>query len=72
MDTVIGGADSYAVTVLMGKRDEMVLELLARRVAGDMVGAGCRKKLLLSVALRQHNLSEIEPLVQAVLQHKAW
>lgn len=73
VDTVGGtGGDSYSITVLIGKRDEMMLELIARRIIGDMVTRGCRKKLLLSAAFKDHALSLVDPVVDAVLSLRTW
>ncbi len=68
----MGGADSYSVNVLMGKRDEMMLDLLARRVIDHMTRNGCRKRLLLSTSFKEHALSLVESVVDAVIANKAW
>jgi Proteasome assembly chaperone 3 len=68
----LGGAESFAVDVLIGRRDEEVLDLCARRVAASMAGAGCTKSLLLAVALRSHSLDVIRPILEAIELHKVW
>lgn len=72
VDRVVGGADSYSVSVLMGKRDEMMLDLVARRIAADMARSGCRKRLLLSTCLKSHDLALVDLVVQPVIANKAW
>lgn len=66
------GASTVNVKVLMGKRDSMMLELVARRILDAMIHDGCNKPLLLSIALRAHDLAAVDPIVAAVVDAKAW
>jgi proteasome assembly chaperone 3 len=63
---------SFSVNTLMGKRDEPVLELCARRVAEQMLDAGCTKSLLMTLALRDHSPSVLAPIIAALEAHKVW
>lgn len=72
VDRVVGGADSYSVSVLIGKRDEMMLDLVARRIIDNMAKNGCRKRLLLSTSFKNHDLSLVDSVVDAVIENRAW
>lgn len=72
METAAGGSSTVSVNVLMGRRDEMVMELVARRILAAMTKDGCTKPLLLSMALRSHDLSAVDELVAAVVDNKVW
>lgn len=68
----MGGTSSYSVTVLMGKRDEMMMELCARRVLAQMDEGGCEKKLLMSMALKNHSMQHVDAIVNTIMENKVW
>lgn len=72
MDTAVGGNQSFSVTVLVGKRDETMMELCARRIMADIVKDGSSKPLLLSLALKSHSLQLVEPIVSKIVENKVW
>jgi proteasome assembly chaperone 3 len=67
-----GGRVSFSVSTLVGKRDEPVLDLCARRVAGMMVDAGRPKPLLIALALRDHSASILRPILEAIEALRVW
>lgn len=72
MEKTVGGAASYSVTVLMGKRDEMMMELCARRVLAQMDEEGCEKRLLMSMALKRHAMQDVDAIVRTIVENKVW
>jgi proteasome assembly chaperone 3 len=71
-DVALGGSESFTITTLVGRRDEPILELIARRVAASMAAAACAKPLLIALALRSHALEVVKPILDAVEASKVW
>ena len=72
MDMAAGGHQTFTVTVLVGKRDETMMDLCARRIMAEMVKDGCNKQLLLSMALKDHSMSLVPALVGEIVDRKVW
>lgn len=68
----MGGAQSYGVTVLMGKREVPELELCARQVLAVMEKDGCTKPLLISLALKDHSIGSITAIIEKIKGLRAW
>lgn len=72
VDVTLAGAESYNVQVLMGKRDVPELELCARSIMSIIKNDGCSKPLLISIALKRHNISTIREVINQVRQMSVW
>lgn len=68
----LGGGVTFAVNTLIGRREEAMLELCARRVASSMAEKGCSKPLLMAIALRQHTSESVKPILDTIEEHKVW
>jgi proteasome assembly chaperone 3 len=71
-DVALGGGLSFSINTLIGRRDEPLLELIARRVASSMADAGLKKSLLITLALRNHSKEVVKPILDAVEANKVW
>lgn len=71
-DVALGGGDSYTIDTLLGRRDDPVLELIARRVATSMADASAEKSLLIALALRNHGKDVVKPVLDAIDANKVW
>lgn len=71
-DVTLAGAESYHVQTLMGKRDVPELELCARQVIQAMKTAGCNKPLLLSLALKSHDLPTMHAIIAKIKDIPVW
>lgn len=56
----------------MGKRDIAELELCARQVIALMAADGCTKPLLMSLALKDHSMETISPIVNKMKDLRVW
>ena len=73
------GVSAFGVSTLMGRRDDEMLEVCARRLIEDISrsdAGGAPKQLLLAVGLRDaaegHRAEDFRALLSFVLQHKLW
>lgn len=71
-ETTFGGAHAFEVSVLLGKRDIMELQLCARQIIAAMDADGCGKPLLLSIALKDHSMDTICQVVEQVKGLRVW
>lgn len=71
-DSAIGGAQSYDVIVLLGKREVPELELCARQVVAMMEKDGCPKPLLMSIALKDHSIGTITAIIEKIKGLRVW
>lgn len=71
-DVALGGGETFAVDTLIGRRDEPMLELCARRVAGSMANGGCTKALLMGIGLRQHTRESLKAMIDTIEENKVW
>lgn len=72
VEVTLAGAESYNVQVLMGKRDVPELELCARSIMSLIKADGCMKPLLISLALKRHNMSTIREIINKVREMSVW
>lgn len=72
VDTTLAGAESFSVQVLIGKRDIPEVELCARSIMSAIAASGCRRPLLLSLALKQHSMSTIRPIIAQIRDMPVW
>eukprot|EP01046_Picozoa_sp_COSAG06_P026534 COSAG06_NODE_2287_length_7155_cov_20.776927_6_plen_187_part_00 len=72
------GVSAFGVSTLMGRRDDEMLEVFARRLIEDISGSagGAGKQLLLAIGLQQgtseRSGADFRGLLQLVLDHKVW
>lgn len=71
-ETTFGGAHAFEVSVLLGKREVMELQLCARQIVAAMDADGCAKPLLLSIALKDHTVDTIRQVVEQVKGLRVW
>jgi hypothetical protein len=67
----LGGGESFAVEVLIGRRDEAILELCARQIAAS-IASTCTKSLILAIALCDHSIGVVKPILDAIEANKVW
>ena len=69
---------AFGVTTLMGRRDDEMLEVFARRLIEDISGSatGAGKQLLLAIGLQQpgseRSSADFRAILQLVLDNKVW
>ena len=69
---------AFGVSTLMGRRDDEMLEVFARRLIEDISGSagGAGKQLLLAIGLQQGTSercgADFRGLLQLVLDNKVW
>ena len=72
------GVSAFGVSTLMGRRDDEMLEVFARRLIEDISGSasGAGKQLLLAIGLQQTESestgADFRGLLQLVLDNKVW
>jgi hypothetical protein len=72
------GVSAFGVSTLMGRRDDEMLEVFARRLIEDISGSagGAGKQLLLAIGLQQgtpeRSGADFRGLLQLVLDNKVW
>ncbi|BBM97260.1 proteasome assembly chaperone 3 [Marchantia polymorpha subsp. ruderalis] len=67
-----GGAATFNVHVLMGKRDEPLLPACARQVIEHISNNGGSKSLVLSLGLKDHSPEALKSIVQLIIDNKIW
>lgn len=60
------------VKTLMGIRDLPELEFCARAIIGAIANDGCNKTLLISLALKDHSMATVRPIIEKVKQLRVW
>lgn len=63
---------TYTTNVLMGKRDEPLLTICARRIVEGAGAAGCTKPMLICLAMRDHSPDMLRAVVAAVEERNVW
>jgi len=63
------GAPTYSATVLLGRRDEPLLPLCARRIVES---GGLEVPLVLCLALREHSAAAVRAIADAVAADNVW
>eukprot|EP01043_Picozoa_sp_COSAG02_P083038 COSAG02_NODE_21139_length_800_cov_1.253923_1_plen_96_part_00 len=72
------GVSAFGVTTLMGRRDDEMLEVFARRLIEDISSSatGAGKQLLLAIGLQQsgpeRSGADFRELLQLVQDNKVW
>uniref|UniRef100_A0A6T5UGU5 Uncharacterized protein n=1 Tax=Polyblepharides amylifera TaxID=1486889 RepID=A0A6T5UGU5_9CHLO len=64
--------ESYTVSSLLGRRDEPLLEICARRMMELLTDSGCRRPLLLTLGLKNHSMGTMKSIIVLVLKHPVW
>jgi hypothetical protein len=64
---------SYSTRVLLGKRDDEVLEVYARTLV-ELIGKKCPKPnpLLLSISIKEHSQEAFREIMRHVMEHAVW
>lgn len=60
------GHATFSASVLLGRRDEPLLELAARQLVEAAAEAGSKKPLTVALGLKRHTLEGVKQLVAAV------
>lgn len=68
----VGGAESFVVKVLLGKRDIPEMELCARTLMSKMAKDGCTRSLLISLALKDHSMQTITGVIKKIQELRVW
>ncbi|KAL6068589.1 Proteasome assembly chaperone 3 [Balamuthia mandrillaris] len=63
---------NYAIDVLLGKRDEPLLALYARRIVELICAKHARRSLLLSLCLKDHSLASLPIILDLLEANKVW
>lgn len=67
-ETVLGGGSTFRVDTLLGRRDDPLPELCARRLVEHLAAQGCALPLLLCVSLDQASLRRQEEILAHVAE----
>ncbi|KAL2636214.1 hypothetical protein R1flu_007693 [Riccia fluitans] len=71
-EEIYGGTPTFSVNVLMGKRDEPLLQACARQVIEDISNSGGSRPLVLSLGLKDHSPETLKRVVQLIVANKIW
>ncbi|KAL3684766.1 hypothetical protein R1sor_002788 [Riccia sorocarpa] len=71
-EEVYGGTSTFSINVLMGKRDEPLLQACARQVIEDISNGGGSRPLVLSLGLKDHSAETLKTAVQLIIANKLW
>ncbi|KAL9234717.1 hypothetical protein vseg_009555 [Gypsophila vaccaria] len=63
---------TFNISVLIGKRDEPMLGVCARKLIENISDAGSSKSLILSLGLKDHSADSIKAIVSAVTENRIW
>jgi len=65
--------NSFSTTTLLGRRDEPLLEICARRLMELMAQAGCRRPLLLTLGLKNNCAATLKSILELIMfRGKVW
>ncbi|KAL2641882.1 hypothetical protein R1flu_009469 [Riccia fluitans] len=71
-EEIYGGTPTFSVNILMGKRDEPLLQACARQVIEDISNSGGSRPLILSLGLKDHSPETLKSVVQLIVANKIW
>ena len=71
-DSTFDGSTTFSTTVLMGRRDEPLLPLCARRIVEGAHAKGYTKTMLICLALKEHSQVCIKDVVRCVDENNPW
>ena len=71
-DATFDGATTFSASVLMGRRDEPLLPLCARRIIDAASVKGFTKPLIVCLGLKQHSPAVLKEIEKAVAENNAW
>jgi len=63
---------TYSTSVLMGKRDEPLLTICARRIMEAAGQAGCMRPMIICLGLRSHTPDALREVCTAVGEDNLW
>eukprot|EP00878_Enallax_costatus_P008537 GHUV01008925.1.p4 GENE.GHUV01008925.1~~GHUV01008925.1.p4 ORF type:complete len:132 (+),score=35.02 GHUV01008925.1:597-992(+) len=69
-DSTFEGKTTFSTSILVGKRDEILLTVAARQLVEQANSNGLTKPLICCLALRKHTPEGIKQLLAAVGTHK--
>lgn len=71
-DAAFDGTTTYSTTVVLGKRDEPLLQLCARQIVELAGAAGYKKPMLIGLGFKQHSMQLVKQVMQVVLSENVW
>mmetsp|Transcript_14549 Transcript_14549/g.31680 ORF Transcript_14549/g.31680 Transcript_14549/m.31680 type:complete len:143 (+) Transcript_14549:43-471(+) len=71
-DAAFDGSTTFTTTILLGKRDEPLLSLCARRIVELASAAGYRKPMIIGMALKEHTPEMVKAVEEAIKADSLW
>lgn len=71
-DAAFDGTTTYSTTVVLGKRDEPLLQLCARQIVELAGAAGYKKPMLIGLGFKQHSMQLVKQVMQVVSSENVW
>ena len=63
---------TFSTSILMGKRDEPLLTICARRIVEAASHAGCMTPMIICLGLREHSPEVLREVCKAVGEDNVW
>ncbi|CAH9088119.1 unnamed protein product [Cuscuta epithymum] len=63
---------NFSVSVVLGKRDEVLLLACARQIIEHISSSGSSRSLVLSLGLKDHSMSTLKSIVSTVKESRVW
>lgn len=71
-DAAFDGSTTYSTAVVLGKRDEPLLQLCARQIVELAGAAGYKKPMLIGLGFKQHSMQLVKQVMQAISTDNVW
>ncbi|TYI20725.1 hypothetical protein ES332_A07G257700v1 [Gossypium tomentosum] len=63
---------TFNVSVIFGKRDELMLLAITRQLIEHISSSGSSMPLVLSLGLKDHSMDTLKGIVSAVIENRLW
>ncbi len=71
-DAAFDGSTTFSTSVLLGRRDEPLLQLCARQVVEMAGSAGLRKPMVLGLCFKEHSMQVVREVCKAISEENIW